>query len=71
MSLLKCLTEYRKISFSERVLTKEVLQKQFLGAPIMEQVNIKMNGASLKADFLLVKGKIVIGIFKAKLIEKN
>ncbi|MCX6207056.1 MAG: RHS repeat-associated core domain-containing protein [Bacteroidetes bacterium] len=47
-------------------LTKEVLEKQFKGAEILEQVGIKMDGASMTADFVVVKDGKVVGVFESK-----
>ena len=47
-------------------LTKGVLEKQFKGAEILEQVGIKMDGASMTADFVVVKDGKVVGVFESK-----
>jgi hypothetical protein len=47
-------------------LTKSILQKQFKGAEILEHINIKMNGADMIADHVVVKDNKVLGVFESK-----
>ncbi|MFY0255972.1 DUF6443 domain-containing protein [Chitinophaga sp. 30R24] len=47
-------------------LTKDVLSTQFKGAEILEQVTIKMDGATMRADFVVVKDNKIIGVFESK-----
>jgi RHS repeat-associated protein len=47
-------------------LTKGLLQKEFKGAQILEQVDIKMDGAEMVADFVVVRKGNVIGVFESK-----
>lgn len=47
-------------------LTKGVLEKQFKGAEILEQVGIQMDGAKMNADFVVVQNGKVVGVFESK-----
>ncbi|NLU91351.1 DUF6443 domain-containing protein [Chitinophaga sp. Ak27] len=47
-------------------LTKDVLATQFKGADILEQVTIKMDGATMRADFVVVKDGKILGVFESK-----
>lgn len=47
-------------------LTKGVLQSQYQGADILEQVQIKMDGASMNADFVVVMDNKIVGVFESK-----
>ena len=42
------------------------MESQFKGAEILEQVKIKMDGASTNADFVVVKNGKVEGVFESK-----
>jgi RHS repeat-associated protein len=65
------LTSINDIGKMGETLTKRVLEKQFKGADILEQVNIKMDGASVTADFVVVKDGKVVGIFESKVNESS
>ena len=60
------LTSINDIGKMGETLTKGVLEKQFKGAEILEQVNMKMDGASMTADFVVVKDGKVVGVFESK-----
>ncbi|MBX2921445.1 MAG: RHS repeat-associated core domain-containing protein, partial [Chitinophagaceae bacterium] len=60
------LTSINDIGAMGESLTKGVLAKQFKGADILEQVSIKMDGASTVADFVVVKDGKVVGVFESK-----
>ena len=42
------------------------MESQFKGAEILEQVKIKMDGASTNADFVVIKNGKVEGVFESK-----
>ncbi|MCW3466429.1 RHS repeat-associated core domain-containing protein [Chitinophaga nivalis] len=52
-------------------LTKGVLEKQYPNAEILEQVQIKMDGAKMIADFVVIKERKVIGVFESKVDKSN
>lgn len=60
------LTSITDIGKTGEALTKGVLQSQFKGAEILEQVGIKMDGATMNADFVVVQDGKVTGVFESK-----
>jgi hypothetical protein len=60
------LTSITDMGKTGEALTKGVLESQFKGAEILEQVKIKMDGASTNADFVVVKNGKVEGVFESK-----
>ncbi|MBV7533953.1 RHS repeat domain-containing protein, partial [Chitinophaga sp. sic0106] len=63
----KGLTSANELGAAGKALTKDILQKQFgAGAEILEQVAVKMDGASMRADFVVVQDSKVTGVFESK-----
>ncbi|PSL42363.1 RHS repeat-associated protein [Chitinophaga niastensis] len=60
------LTSINDIGKTGEALTKGVLEKQFPGAEILQQVDVKMDGANMTADFVVVKEGKIIGMFESK-----
>jgi len=52
-------------------LTRQLLTKEFNGATILEQVNMKLDGAKTVADFVVVKDKQILGVLNLKLGEQS
>lgn len=47
-------------------LTKGILQSQFKDAQVLEQVGIKLDGASMRADFVVVQNGQVVSVVESK-----
>jgi hypothetical protein len=52
-------------------LTKDILKSVYKDADILEQVNIKLDGASMRADFVVVKDGKVISVVESKVDGAN
>ncbi|MBV8252025.1 MAG: hypothetical protein JO154_05410 [Chitinophaga sp.] len=65
------LTSINEIGAEGEKLTRGILETQFKEADILEQVNIKMDGASMIADFVVVKEGKVVGVFESKVNDSR